>query len=116
MYIFEDIDKLGKFLVLFTVIIYITPGQRLFQVIRTLNYKLIPIWTSVIGLIASFGWVVFGAVKRDVNCLVPNGIGFAFSVLNTFVWLYAYLKSKSNNNNNKYDEIDERNDTMLKDI
>ena len=89
-----EVDIVGKIANVVNVITFISPGQRIVRVCKEKNYKLIPIWTTVLGCISSFLWLCFGILIKDINCIIPNAISVTMALFNTLVWLYFYCITK----------------------
>jgi uncharacterized protein with PQ loop repeat len=86
------------------IITFISPGQRIVRVCREKNYNLIPIWTTVLGCISSFGWLCFGILINDINCIIPNAISVMMAIFNTSIWVYFYCTTKGKEKNDKEEE------------
>ena len=81
------------------------------------NHKLIPIGTTIVGIICSGGWLFFGIIVNDINCIIPNLIGLLSSIFNTFIWIFFYVRTKIINKRNQlYSEetIDQKNKVEIK--
>lgn len=62
----------------FNVIMYAAPGQNTLLVIKTKNYTLIPFSTTLVGLLCSIDWLLFGLIgmqRMDYTIIIPNGLG-----------------------------------------
>ncbi len=86
----KDEKKNGTIAMIFCVITYIAPGQNLLKVIKVGDYKLIPISTTILGILCSGSWMLFGILTKDINNIVPGIIGIIFSTINSFVYIYFY--------------------------
>ena len=73
---------------------FISPAQRIVRVCREKNYSLIPIVTTVLGCVTSFGWLVFGILINDYNVMIPNIISVLIALFNTLIWCYFYCTTK----------------------
>ena len=91
----------GIILIIINIFMYIAPGQNIIRVIKEKDYKLIPISTTIVGIICSGGWLLFGKMVNDINCIIPNMIGLVSSILTTFIWLIFYLRAKIIKNKGK---------------
>jgi hypothetical protein len=76
------------------VVMYAAPGEKLLTVIKTNNYKLLPIASSVAAFFNSLSWFMFGLLKGEVGIIVPNVLGMALAVMQLGVFWYAYVKFK----------------------
>ena len=76
---------------IFNVAMYIAPGQKIIRVIKEKNYKLIPIRSTIISILCSGSWLMYGIVINLFAQIVPNALGLFFSILNTLAWIYFYI-------------------------
>ncbi len=88
---------------------FISPAQRIVRVCREKNYSLIPIVTTVLGCVTSFGWLVFGILINDYNVMIPNIISVLIALFNTLVWFYFYFSKKGK----KESKIKEKEEEMI---
>ena len=95
IYIVKNLNFYGKYLIVINVIMYIAPGQNLIKVIKEKNYKYIPIANVITGALCSGGWFLYAKIMDDINCMIPNGLGLLFSLINTIIWLIYYLKARN---------------------
>ena len=86
---------------------FISPAQRIVRVCREKNYTLIPIVTTVLGCISSFGWLVFGIMIDDINVKIPNTISVLIALFNTLIWCYFYFTTKNNKENKNKEKEEE---------
>ena len=73
---------------------FISPAQRIVRVCKEKNYSLIPIVTTILGCITSFGWLIFGILIKDLNVIVPNSLSVLISLTNSLIWCYFYCITK----------------------
>ena len=52
-----EINYVGVMANIVNVITFFSPGQRIIRVCKEKNYKLIPIVTTILGCVTSFGWL-----------------------------------------------------------
>ena len=76
---------------IFNVAMYIAPGQKIIRVIKEKNYKLIPIRSTIVSILCSGSWLMYGIVINLFAQIVPNALGLFFSILNTMAWGYFYV-------------------------
>ena len=101
------------------VITFISPGQRIMRVCKEKNNKYIPIVTTLLGCITSFGWLLFGIIIHDINCIIPNSINVVLAIFNSIIWLYFYCinKGKENKDENEEEMIEtDRGDKEIKEV
>ncbi len=94
LYHINSLKIYGIMLIVINIIMFIAPGQNLKKVIRKKNHKLIPIATTIIGCICSAGWLLFGIIVEDINCIIPNGLGLISSIITTFIWIYFFCRTR----------------------
>ena len=107
----------GIILIFFNILMFIAPGQNIVRVIREKNHKLIPISTTIVGIICSGGWLLFGIIVNDINCIIPNLIGLISSIFNTFIWILFYVKAKIEKKRHQFyseESIDKKNKVQIK--
>ena len=86
------------------VITFFSPGQRIIRACKEKNYKLVPIVTTILGCVTSFGWLCFGILISDLNVIIPNTLSVLFALFNTYVWFYFYCKNKDEDKKEKDNE------------
>ena len=70
---------------------FISPGQKIIRVIREKNYKLIPIYSTIVNILCSSSWLGYAICIKLISQIIPNALGLFFSILNTFAWIYLYI-------------------------
>lgn len=103
-YNYVDQEIVGKVVIVFNISMFIAPGQNIIKVIKTGNYKLIPMFTTIISALCTLCWFLYGVITFSYPYIIPNAIGLFFSVLNTSVWAYFYInreKYEKNENDNE---------------
>ena len=107
-----NLNFFGIILIVMNSLMFIAPGQNIIRVIKENNYKLIPIATTLVAIICSGGWLLFGILVNDINCIISNLIGLVSSIFTTLIWVIYYLRSKIIRNKNKFyqeENIDNKN-------
>jgi uncharacterized protein with PQ loop repeat len=89
-----DLDITGYSAMIFNVLMYAAPGEKIYKVISTQNYKLIPIFSTIGGLACSLCWLMYGIYQNDWKLYVPNALGLLFAILQVTIFLIYYLKNK----------------------
>ena len=82
----------------FNVMMFISPGQKILRVIREKNYKLIPIYSTIINILCSSCWLGYGICIKLISQIIPNALGLFFAILQVVVYLIYYLKNKDKTN------------------
>jgi len=102
------IDVVGFSAAGINIIMYAAPGQNLLKVIQTGDNCLIPILSSVIGLLCSASWLLFSlfnneakAKNIDLPVFIPNVIGVLVSIIQIVVWT---IYNKKNSDKDGKDE------------
>ena len=92
---------------IFNLFVFISPGQKILRVIKEKNYKLIPIYSTVINVLVSSTWLGFGICINLISQIIPNALGVFFSILNTSLWIYFYInRDKEKEKSEKEDEVE----------
>lgn len=108
-YIFYKIinknNTIGLIAMFVNILMYAAPGAKIYQVFKTGNYNLIPIYSSIIALLNSICWLTYGIYLNDINVILPNGAGVVLALIQIIVWNVFYNKQKNNNNINDYEKI-----------
>ena len=94
------IDKkiTGFVAMIFNVLMYAAPGEKMVRVCKTKQYNLIPIFSTIGGFFCSLCWLMFGVYKGDLNLIIPNALGLFFAVLQIIIYCIFYNKKKSEEN------------------
>ena len=96
-YFIVNPDVTGYVAMFFNILMYAAPGEKIAQVIKTQNYRLIPIFSTIGGFFCSLCWLLFGIYKKDWKLYVPNALGLAFAILQVVIYLIYYCKNKDKN-------------------
>ena len=95
---------LGRMTLVLNSAVYISPSQNILKVIKEKNYKLIPIWTTLVGILCSICWFTYGMIIKNSNTIISNIVGIIASLVATYTWVYYYCKSK-NKKANKLENV-----------
>ena len=79
---------------IFNILMFVSPGQKILRVIKEKNYKLIPIYSTIINIIYSIAWLGYGISIKLISQIIPNVFGLFFSIINTSAWIYYYKRRK----------------------
>ena len=90
LFVLGDYITVGNIAMVVNIITYITPGQKIYQVIKTKNYNLIPISSTLSGSLCTLCWLIFGLLIWDIRTIIPNGLGLVFATINSGIWTYFY--------------------------
>jgi hypothetical protein len=107
----------GWFNVGMTVVNAGAPGQKIFEVWKTGNFMLIPIFTTITQILCSGLWGCYGFIEDDPKLYIPNLIGVVLCGIQIFSYFYFYVKSKgippggqNNEEDNENEEHEEENE------
>ena len=65
------------------------------------------------GLLCSSCWLIFGIYGKDINIVIPNGLGVIFSIIQVITWVIFYNK---NNAGPKLEQFMNEDDEKLNNI
>ena len=88
----------GLTAMVFNVLMYAAPGEKILKVCKTKQYNLIPIFSTIGGFFCSLCWLMFGIIKGDINMIIPNALGLFFAILQVVVYTVFYCKKKNEDN------------------
>ena len=97
--IIDDDRTVGKICIGTSCIVFLSPIQVVYKVIKEKNYILIPIYNSWLCLFYAICWVVYGVFITDFYVVFPNAIAIILSLVEIFIYL---------NYRKKYPAIGER--------
>lgn len=103
----------GWFNVGMTVLNAGAPGQKIFEVWKTGNFMLIPIFTTITQILCSGFWGCYGFTRDEPKIYIPNVIGVVLCGIQIFSYFFFYAKNKGispNKQNNEEDNENEENE------
>ena len=78
----DDDAIIGKICNCTAVIVFLSPIQIIYRVIReNNNYHLIPIYTAWVSLFSTSCWVTYGILIKDIYIVIPNVIGIILAIV-----------------------------------
>ena len=95
----------GLVALIFNILMYASPGEKIFTIIKTGNYQLIPIFSCFGGFACSFCWLIFGIKKEDKNLIIPNALGLLLFIIQIIIYFIYYNKNKKDINTNENKNI-----------
>ena len=87
----------GLTAMIFNILMYAAPGEKIYRVITTGNYELIPVFSTAGVFLSSVCWLAFGIYQKDINLIIPNVLGLLFAILQIVIYLIYYYKAKKEN-------------------
>ena len=88
----------GLIAMIFNVLMYAAPFEKITKVFKTRNHNLIPIFSTIGGFFCSLCWLMFGIYKSDRNLMIPNALGLLCAIIQVIVYLVFYCKKRSDEN------------------
>jgi hypothetical protein len=79
-------------------------------VFKTGNYNLVPILSSMVGLVSSICWLMYSLTKSDaidINIFIPNAMGIVLLIIQVVVWIHFYNKKKKSDEEENFISNDE---------
>ena len=92
--LYGNVSVVSLLAMIFNVAMYIAPGQKIVRVIKEKNYKLIPIRSTIVSILCSGSWLIYGIVINLIAQIIPNALGLFFSIANTLAWIYFYINKE----------------------
>ena len=86
-YFVVPVEVTGKIVLVFNVLMYASPSEKMVTVCKTGNYNLIPIWSTIGGTACSACWMIYGIYLQDWNVIIPNVLGVLCSIVQIVVYL-----------------------------
>lgn len=111
LYVFP-IGPFGFGLMIINILMFISPAQNLGKVIKEKQYKLIPIASTLAGAACSGGWLLFGVINQDINCIVPNAIGLVSSIFTACVYVYFKSQAKDKEEEEGQELVEKKDDNQ----
>lgn len=109
-YYIVNVEVTGIIVIVFNILMYAAPAEKIITICKTGNYKLIPIFSTIGAFTGSACWLYYGLYKSDIPTIVPNAMGLANGIFQVII--YFIYKRKFNNNKLSKDEES----TQLKDL
>ena len=75
--------------------LYASPGAKIYEVCKTGNYDLIPIYSCIVSVFNCISWFIHGLFLEDINIIIPNGSGIVLAIVQVLVWGVFYKKNKN---------------------
>ena len=90
---------------IFNSLMFVSPFQKILRVIKEKNYKLIPVYTTIVNILCSIAWLGYGICINMISQIIPNVIGLFLSLANIYTWGYYYF---NRNKLKKYKKVLEK--------
>ena len=93
-YLIIDVEVTGTIAMVFNVLMFAAPGEKMYTVCKTGNYQLIPIWSTIGAAACSGCWLMYGVYLSDFKIIIPNGLGILCAFIQAVVFIIFKIKSK----------------------
>ncbi len=97
--LFNDAEILGKLCNCTSIIVFLSPIQLIYRVVKENIYILIPIYTAYVSFVASSCWVIYGFLFKNIYVILPNSVGILLAIIQIIV--YFKYKRKFNREREK---------------
>ena len=101
----------GYSAMIFNVLMFAAPGEKIVTVVKTGNYNLIPIFSTLGCFLCSGCSFIYGIYIADINIIVPNSLGLVFAILQAII--YFVYKKKSDNKTSDKDNDNGDNEKLI---
>ena len=85
--VIDDDRIVGKILIVTQFIVYFSPAQIIYRVIKDKNYIMIPIYSAWVYLFACIAWVIYGVLITDIYIIFPFVIGIILCLIQIIIFL-----------------------------
>ena len=90
--IIDDDRIVGKICVCTSIIMFLSPIQILYKVLKDKNYYTIPIRAACIYLLACIAWIAYGILIEDLYVVCPHAMGVILSLVQIVVYFHYKRK------------------------
>ena len=94
-YFIIDVEITGTIAMVFNVLMFASPGEKMYTVCKKGRYQLIPIWSTIGAGACSGCWLIYGVYLSDLKIIIPNGLGVLCAFIQVIVFIIFKTKSKS---------------------
>ena len=88
----HNITFIKYFVCVVGVIMYYTPGLKMYHAIKLKNRELIQWYISFTGIFSNGFWFIYGLLLMDFSLIVTKGIGTLLGLIQTIVWVCLKCK------------------------
>lgn len=83
----DDDTIIGKICFGTSCLVFLTPIQLIYKVMKEKNYNLISIYLTCVIFFSSFFWILHGVYIKDLYIVFANVIGIILSTIQIFIFL-----------------------------
>lgn len=91
----------GYIVLVINVVMYFAPGYKIIQAAKALDSSLLPIHVSILALLSSMCWLIYGIYISNPATYVPNGMGVFFALVQVIVFIVCKVKGPKPKEENK---------------
>ena len=85
-FLIDDQSIIGKICNCTSIIVFLSPIQLIYRVIREKIYFLIPIYTAYVSFVSSSCWVIYGISFKNMYIVFPNTFGIVLAIVQIIVY------------------------------
>ena len=85
-FLIDDQSIIGKICNCTSIIVFLSPIQLIYRVIREKIYFLIPIYTAYVSFVTSSCWVIYGISFKNMYIVFPNTFGIVLAIVQIIVY------------------------------
>ena len=93
-YLFVPADVTGIIDMVISILVFAAPLEKLYRVIKTYEYQLIPIFSTLGAFCCSLCWTMYGVYQKDYKIYAPNIGGLALAITQIIIYLIYYFKNE----------------------
>lgn len=98
-----NINSIKVIGIIFKILMYAALNEKLHNFIKTKISDLLPIVSSIIGLISAIFWSIYGFLESKSDFTIPNLFGILFTALPISLW-YLIKENKNDSENESSSE------------
>lgn len=82
----DNVDIIGICCIILSTVTCVDPIKLIIKVLKTKNYKLIPMYLVLISLIGTTSWIIYGFMEVNFNIIIANFIRMVLQFVHLFMW------------------------------
>ena len=86
--IFPDFEIVGKVGICTTIISLLCPLQLIYRVTKVKNYRLIPIISTILTILGSICWIVYGSIIKETYLIISHSLIIFVGICSCYTWKY----------------------------
>ena len=84
--LFDDVNVIGKVCSCASIIVFISPLQLIYRVLKDRDYRLIPIASAITSILSGSCWLMYGLLKKDFYISGANSVGVIIGIVQVVIW------------------------------